>query len=147
RVGVVAVADQVGAALDLGGIGAEERRIGRRGFVGVRVEVRLRRARATEVRVREVDAGVDDGDLDALTVQTVEPVPDRRGADQRNAVDVVRRHELDRADGGHVRDGTQRVDLVGRDAYLDPVVRGLVLAEDLATECAYPRRGGVLHGP
>ena len=60
---VVAVADEVVAADDLGGRVSRAAAGSRR---GVRRLVRRRRARATEVGVGVVDAGVDDADPDAL---------------------------------------------------------------------------------
>src|SRR6185503_19890133 len=115
-------------------------------LVGVGRRVGRRGARAAEVGVRPVDAGVDHRDLDALTVVPVEPVPDLRRADQRYAAYVVRRHGLHRVHGHDIRDVQQGVRAYRRDAHLDAVVRRLVVADHVAAEVAHALLGRNLGG-
>ena len=126
RVRVVAVADQIGAALDARGRWPEQRRVRRRRLGGVGSLVRVRRSRTAEVGMGVVDAGVDDADLDAFAVEA-QGLPDRRRADHRHAVHVG---PLDRKEGAHrdhARQRRQLRDLVAGNAHLDAVVGGLVV--------------------
>src|SRR2546422_715027 len=66
RVGVIAVADEVEAALDARRRRAEQRGIGLLRLLRVGRCVRRGRTRAAEVGVGVVDSGVDDRDLHAL---------------------------------------------------------------------------------
>ena len=69
RIGVVAVADEINAALDARRARAEPARIRRLLLGCVRSGIGSRGARAAESRVRVIDAGVDDRHLHALAVQ------------------------------------------------------------------------------
>ena len=69
-------------------------------------------ARAAEVGVRVVDAGVDDGDLDALAGRPVSPSQTAGAPIERHAVDVVRRHGLTRMHRDDARNRRERLGLV-----------------------------------
>ena len=128
-VSVVIVADQVGASLDLGSVRPEQRRIGRLGAMGEgRVEGR-RRPRTAEVRVREVRARVDDGDLDALAVERRRAAPHRGRADERDADRVDRLVGEDGLDAHDARQPRHRGELRRRGAHLDAVDGVLHLGE------------------
>ena len=132
RVGVVVVADEVGAALDAGtpteGDGRRQR------VCRVRGVERRDRARATKVRVRVVDAGVDHGDLDVFAVQSGEAAPGQRSADQLDALDVVRHDPREAPNSRDALERLQAVELRAVDPHLDAVVGDLVIGEHLATE-------------
>src|SRR5262249_30518758 len=98
--GVVVVADEVGAALHLGRAGAEKRRVGRRGVHRERGFVAVDRSGTAEVLVRVIDAGVDDADLDSLTVHAARAGPGDRRPDARDAGDVHALVHDDRSYGG-----------------------------------------------
>ena len=128
-----------------------------RGHSGRRSRVRRRRVvgegrryaaavPARRIGVRVVDARVDDGDLDALTVEAVEAVPYRRGADERHTADVVDGHRVDGPHGLNARQSLEIRRLRGRDPDLDAVVGELVVAEDLAAEALDRALDGVLLG-
>ncbi len=133
RIGVIAVADEIGAALDTRRRRAEERRVGRGRLRRMGGCVGRGRARAAEVGVGVVDAGVDDRDLHALAVQP-EVLPDGRSADERDAAQVVRLHELQRADRDHAGQRGKLFHPVSGDANLDAVVGRAVIGDDGAAE-------------
>src|SRR5206468_2239357 len=95
-VGIVVVADEVGAALDLGGAGTEKRGVGRGGVGGEGRLVGGRRAGTAEVGMGIVDAGVDDGDLDPLAVDAGDAGPGERRLDPLDPDGVVVRVDVHR---------------------------------------------------
>ncbi len=131
-VGVVVVADEVDAALDAEAPTVDRHRRQRVDGVG-RLE-RGDRAGTGEVRVREVDTGVDHGDLDVLAVQAGQAAPHRRSTDQRDALDVVRDHLREAADSGDAVQRRQLGQLLAVDPDLDAVVGELIVGEHLAAE-------------
>ncbi len=126
---VVEVAGKVDAALHLGRARPEPAWIGRQCLGEVRGGVRLGLARAAEVRVRVIDAGIDDGDPDVLAAQAGRARPRRRSADERHADRVVQLVVRDRLDGHHVEQRGERADLLDGSVHLDAVDRILVLAQ------------------
>ena len=121
RAGVVGVADEVGAALHLGRVRPEQRRIGRLcAGSGCRLE-RGDGAGAAEVGVRVVDPGIDDRDLDAFAAQTRRALPHHRRANERHAHRVVRTMLQNRQDLDDARQRGERRDLVAIDFDLDSV--------------------------
>ena len=138
RVGVVGVADEVDAALDLRAR-AGRTAAGSAGSVsgGERRLVAGRRAGAAEVGVRVVDARVDDGDLDALAVEAVQAVPRGGRADQRDAVRCCRASAAAAGERRRRRrSAPSAFTLFVGDLDLDAVVRRLVRGEHGAAERA-----------
>ena len=146
RVGVIAVADEVDTALDARRRRAEQPWIGGQRPLRVGRCVRRGGARAAEVGVGVVDAGVDDRDLHALAVQP-QALPDGRSADERDAADVVRLHELQRPDRHDAGQRSKLFHAVVRDANLDAVVSRLVMGHDGAAEALDAAAQAVLLAP
>ena len=126
--GVVVVADEVPAALDARGGGAEQRGVRRGGGRRLGGLERRDRARTGEVGVGVVDAGVDDRDLDARA-REAGALPGLRHAEVGHAHGVVARVYLDGVHGLHPRRGGQRGDLAALHLRLDAVVGVLHLGE------------------
>ena len=133
RAGVVVVADEVPAALDARGVRAEQGRVGRLGVGRVGGLVGLDGAGATELGVGVVDAGVDDGDLDALAGEA-RVLPDLRDAEVGARGGVAAGVDLDGVDGLDVGRLCQRRDVLAGHLDLDAVVGVLHLGQHLAAE-------------
>src|SRR6185437_3749061 len=130
---VVVVADEIRAALHLRSVRTKDGGIGGRGVRSERGLVCRDRARAAEVGVRVIDAGVDDRDSDAFAA-------DARGAGPRDRrLDAWHAHHVfvfERSDTQHVDDTRhlpERLDLVARNNDLDPVDGALEAADDAGT--------------
>ena len=132
-IGVVGITDQIGAALDLRCAGAEQRRIRRSGAGRRGSGVRLGRARSAEVRVRVVNAGVDDRDLDMLAAEPGRALPDLRCADEWHADRIVAAEALHRYDLHDARERRERGEFAARDLHLDAVERIVIAGEHAAT--------------
>ena len=74
-------------------------------------------------------------------------LPDGRCADDRNAADVVRLHELQRSDRHHAGQRSELFHPVVRDANLDAVVSRLVTGHDGAAEALDAAAQAVLLAP
>src|SRR6476661_9506527 len=88
-------------------------------------------AGTAEVGMGVVDACVDHRDLDALTVYTVGSGPNFWSADQRHAVHIGRRHQLQRPDRHDSGNGGELPRVTTADADLDAVVGDLIAGEHL----------------
>ena len=142
-VGVVRVANEVGAALDARRGGAEQRGVRGLRLRGVGRVVGGHRAGAAEVRMRVVDARVDDADLDALA-GVAGVLPYLRNPEERHRDGVVERVGARRVDRDDVRQRRDGVDGLLRERELDAVVGRLHLGDDPAA-LALDRAGdGVL---
>ncbi len=139
--GVVVVADEIEATLDLRGVRTEEARAVRPPIATISLLESLHGPRPAEIGVGVVDARVDDRDLDALTMET-EVLPDLRTTDVGHSHRVLDRLHLKSANGDNVRERGKRRSIGARDPHTHAVVGGLQLAEHLPTE----RRDVVLDG-
>ncbi len=137
--GIVVIADEVVAHRNLGAREGHRRAVGiggrQRGVVGQAVRVVGRVARAAEVGVVVVDAGVDDGDLDART-GVAGRSPGLGRAYVRHALSERRLVDRDQVDAGHARHRRERRQIGGLHVDVDAVVRILHLADDDAAGLA-----------
>ena len=130
----VIVSDEVRAALDLGRIGPEHGGI--RGERAVR-EGRLERRDgpgAAEVRVRVIDARVDDRDLHPLAAEAGDASPDLRDAEERKGRRVCGGERLHGGDAHDRVELGEARELRPRDLDRDAVVGDLVLRDDASSE-------------
>ena len=131
--GVVVVAHEIGAALHLRRRRAEQG--GVRGqllrAVIMRCAVIGGRAGSTEVRVRVVETGVDDCDLDTFAVVARRSLPHRRRADIRDALRVCHVVHPDTADRDDARQTGERSQPARGNAHLDSVDRVLESREHM----------------
>ena len=146
RIGVVAVTHQVDAAFDSGREDSKVERVRGRCLDCVFGVVRGHRAGPAEIGMRVVDAGIDDGDLDAFAMDS-EALPDGRAADQWDAVHVAGFGREQRAHTDDTRQCGQLLELVARDADLDAVVRGLVIGQHRAAHALNVAVQSFLGGP
>ena len=132
RACVVVVTREVPAVDDLRG--RERAVLDDRAVVGL---VRLDGAGTAEIRVRVVDAAVDDRDRLPVAGRAV-VLPRKRGADERHALRVVHVVLGHRVDGLDARELRERAQPTAGDPELDAVEGVLVLPLDLAAELADP---------
>ena len=131
-IGVVVVTDQIDTAFDLRRVRPEQSRVGRQRVGGeCRVE-RRSGARSAEVGVGVVDAGVEDGDLDAFAAHTVYTGPRQRRANARHADCVLVGIDPDPQNIDDARNLPQRFDLVLWNPDLEAVDGALKAADDAA---------------
>ncbi len=124
---VVRIAHQVRAAFHLGCVGAEQCRIGGFGAVREGGVPGSHRAGPAKVRVRVVDARVNDRDADVLAMQPRRALPRLGRADERHALRVDEVIDPNAFDFHDARQRGEPTDLLGRAAHLDAVDRVLEL--------------------
>ena len=130
---VIIIADQVNATLNFRRVVAEQAGIGRCRTGRKCSVIGGGSARASEICMRIVYAGVDDGDLDRLTTVGGLTAPNTGRTDEGNAYGVAGFVNANWLDADNTGNRPQRIHQVLGDLHLDAVQGVLVTRENLGT--------------